>query len=177
MKSVHYYPPKSSFHSMNKDYQVIIKKILDNDNLKKLLYYPIPQCMSMPALTQEQTYSLISDNIIRIVPKIIIDKDVPIYLVITFNNFFTNNSNPEYRDCSLNFDIICDFDTWNLGDFKLRPYSIAGELDGMFNDTTLIGMGKLYFTGADYTIMDSNVAALSLRYRLIHGETEDTLNV
>ena len=47
----------------------------------------------------------------------------------------------------------------------------------MFNDTTLIGMGKLYFTGADYTIMDSNVAALSLRYRLIHGEVEDTLNV
>ena len=34
-----------------------------------------------------------------------------------------------------------------------------------------------FFAGADYTIMDSNVAALSLRYRLIHGETEDTLNV
>lgn len=173
MKSVHYYPPKSSFNSMNKDYQVIIQKILSNDNLKKMLYYPVKECMSMPALTQEQTYSLIENGNIRIVPKITVEDDLPIYIVVTFNNFYTNVSNPEYRDCTLSFDIICHFDTWNLGDFKLRPYSIAGELDGMFNDTNLIGMGKLYFVGADYTIMDSNIAALSLRYRLIHGETED----
>lgn len=173
MKTTYYYPPKSSFNSMNKDYQYIIKKILSNENLKKLLYYPVKECLSMPALTQDQTYSLINDGVIRIVPKINVDEKIPIYIVISFNNFYTNPGNPEYRDCTLSFDIICHFDTWNLGDFKLRPYCIAGELDGMFNDTTNIGMGKLYFLGADYTIMESDIAALSLNYRLIHGEVED----
>ena len=33
------YFPKSSFLSTDKDYAIIIKKILENDTLCKLLYY------------------------------------------------------------------------------------------------------------------------------------------
>lgn len=176
MKQVHYFPPKSSFFSMEKDLQKIVNKMLSNDTLKKLLYYPVKQCLSMGNLSQEETYSLIN-NQIRIIPRITIEEDLPIYIVITFNNFTENIENSEYRDSTLCFDIFCHFDTWNLGDFQLRPYRIAGELDGMFNETNLMGIGQLNFIGADYTLLDNENAVLSLRYRVIHGEKEDTLSV
>lgn len=40
-----------------------------------------------------------------------------------------------------------------------------------------MGIGQLNFIGADYTLLDNENAVLSLRYRVIHGEKEDTLSV
>jgi hypothetical protein len=35
-----------------------------------------------------------------------------------------------------------------LEDFALRPYKIAAEIDSMFNNTHLTGIGELQFIGA-----------------------------
>ena len=59
---------------MEKDSTLIINKILDNQNIKKMLYYPVRECLSMPNLNQEQTYSLIENNI-SFIPKIKISEN------------------------------------------------------------------------------------------------------
>lgn len=170
MKQVHFYPNKSSFLSMEKDTALIVNKMLKNDELKKLLYYPIKEYHSMPNLTQEQTLSLINDQI-KIVPNLKIDNEVKSYVFITFDNFVENAVNPEFRDNTITFDIMCHYDIWNLGDFKLRPYRIAGELDSMFNNAHLTGIGELYFSGANYIALE-NHGVLSLTYIAIHGEED-----
>jgi hypothetical protein len=80
---------------------------------------------------------------IKIIPKIYIDKTVLNYILITFDNFAPNATNPEFRDNLISFEVVCHFDQWNLGDFKLRPYRIAAEIDTMFNNKHLTGIGKL----------------------------------
>jgi len=91
---------------------------------------------------------------IRLVPKLDITQDCPIFVVITFDNFVPNAKNPEFRDCTISFDILCHPDHWNLGNFQLRPYKIAGEIDGMFNKKKMTGIGELQFLGANNLVLN-----------------------
>jgi hypothetical protein len=47
---------------------------------------------------------------IRIVPKLIVDGTVLNYILINFDNFTPNATNPQFRDNIVEFDIICHFD-------------------------------------------------------------------
>ncbi len=171
MRVVNYREPKSSFLSMDKDLGIIIDSFLKNKNLKKLLHYTTPKALEMPNLTEQESVELIGKNI-KIVPKLYIDGSVLAYVIISFDNFTTNATNPEFRDNIVSFDIICHFDQWQMNDMQLRPYRIAAEIDTMFNDKHLTGIGTLQFLGANQIILNDEFAGLTLMYSAIHGEED-----
>lgn len=168
MRIDNYKEPKSSFLAMEKDTNIIINKIFQNNRLKKLLYYTTPDALSQPKLTEDQSLELIGHNI-KIVPKLYVDDPVYNYLFIRFNNFFPNETNPEFRDNDIEFDIICHYDQWHLKDFQLRPYRIAAELDSMLDKEKLTGIGELEFLGARFTNLNDEFGGICLTYRAIHG--------
>ena len=163
--------PKSSFLSIEKDMGIIVDRICDNERLKRLLYYTTPDAMEKPNLTDDQMYELFKKNI-RIVPKLKVDNSVLNYLVIKFDNFITNPTNPQFRDNTIEFDIICHYDQWRLKDYQLRPYRIAAELDSMLNNTHLSGIGKLEFSTTGTINMGDEYAGVCLLYRAVHGEED-----
>ena len=171
MKVENYKAPHSSFLSMEKDLNQITGSMLRNKNLKKLLYYTTENALSMPDLTDDQSVSLFGRNI-RIAPKLFIDQEIVNYIIISFDDFSPNAKNPEFRDCTICFDIICHFDQWKLTDFKLRPYRIAAELDSMFNKARFSGIGRLEFLGGLQMLLDDEYGGLTLRYRAINGEDD-----
>ena len=171
MKVENYKVPHSSFLSMEKDLNQITGSMLRNKNLKKLLYYTTENALSMPDLTDDQSVSLFGRNI-RIAPKLFIDQEIVNYIIISFDDFSPNAKNPEFRDCTICFDIVCHFDQWKLTDFKLRPYRIAAELDSMFNKARFSGIGRLEFLGGLQMLLDDEYGGLTLRYRAINGEDD-----
>ena len=167
--------PKSSFLSMEKDMHLITNMMLRNPRVGKLLYYSTGDCLDKPALNEDQILSLIGKNI-KIVPKLYVDNSVLSYIIISFDNFVPNATNPEFRDNLIEFDIICHFDQWAMKDFQLRPYKIAAEIDSMFNGKHLTGIGKLQFVSANQMILTDEYAGLCLLYSAIHGE-EDKIDM
>lgn len=169
--------PKSSFLSMEKDMHLITNMMLRNSRLKKMLYYTTPDCLDKPAVPEDKTYELFNKNI-KMIPKLQVDNSVLNYIIISFDNFTPNMTNPEFRDNIIEFDIICHFDQWKMKDFQLRPYRIAAEIDSMFNDKHLTGIGKLEFLGANQMILTDEFAGICLMYQAIHGEEDkiDMLN-
>ena len=159
--------PKSSFLSMEKDTSLIINKMLDNPRLKRLLYYTSKDALNRPNLNEDQSLDLINKNI-KIVPKLYVDGSVLNYIIINFDKFLPSK-NPEFRDNIIEFDIICHFDQWQLQDFALRPYKIAAEIDSMFNNTHLTGIGLLQFVGATQTVLTDEFAGVCLLYEATHG--------
>ena len=109
MKIEGYHIPKSSFLSMEKDMELISQKILSNERIKRLLYYTTSDAIRKPNLTPEQSIELFEKNIKR-VPKLYVDGSVLNYILIQFDNFIPNNTNPEFRDNTIEFDIICHYD-------------------------------------------------------------------
>ena len=171
MKKNTYKYPHSSFLSIEKDMEIIANMLIKNDNLKKLLYYTSKDCLSRPKLTEDETLSMFGKNIKQI-PKLYVDGSVLNYIIISFDNFTPNGTNPEFRDNIIEFDIICHFDQWQLGDFKLRPYRIAAEIDSMFNDKHLTGIGTLQFLGANNIILTDEYAGICLMYAAVHGDED-----
>ena len=171
MKVQNYTYPKSSFLSMEKDMEIITSTMMKNDRLKKLLYYNTKDCLDKPNLTEEQNIEMFGKNI-KLVPKLYVDGSVQNYIIVSFDNFTPNATNPEFRDNIIEFDIICHFDQWQLKDFQLRPYRIAAELDSVFDGTHLTGIGELEFLGANQMILTDEYAGLCLMYAAIHGEED-----
>ncbi len=171
MKIVNYEYPHSSFLSVEKDMEIITNKILKNERLKKLLYYTTNDALDKPNIGEDASLELFGKNI-KIVPKLYIDGSVLNYIIISFDNFTPNATNPEYRDNIISFDVICHFDQWQLGGFSLRPYRIAAELDSMFNEKHLTGIGELQFLGANQIILNDEFAGFSLMYQAIHGDED-----
>ena len=109
MKIDNFHMPKSSFLSMEKDMGIIVNKIFSNRRLQKLLYYPVKDALHGDNLTGEQVTELFGKHI-KVVPKLCVDSSVLSYVIITFDNFRPNATNPEFRDNIISFDIICHFD-------------------------------------------------------------------
>ena len=147
--------------------------LLRNERLKKLLYYTTPDCLDRKILTEDQSLELFGKNI-KLVPKLYVDNSVLNYIILSFDNFTPNMTNPEFRDNIIEFDIICHFDQWQLKDFQLRPYRIAAEIDSMFDEKHLSGIGLLHFLGANQIILTDEYAGLCLMYQAIHGGEDKT---
>ena len=176
MKKETYKYPHSSFLSVEKDMSIVVDYLFKNNKLKKLLYYTTKDCLTQPNLTDDETLSMFGKQI-KMVPKLQVDGEVLNYIIVSFDNF-TPNENTEFRDNIIEFDIICHFDQWQMNDFQLRPYRIAAELDTMFNNKHLTGIGTLKFLGANQMILTDEFAGLCLMYSATHGEEDKkhTLN-
>jgi hypothetical protein len=116
MKIENYQFPKSSFLSVDKDMSIITDYLLKNDRLKNLLHYTSKDCLDRDPLTEDESLELFGKNI-KIIPKLYVDNSVLNYIIISFDNFTTNQTNPEFRDNIIEFDIVCHFDQWHLTDF------------------------------------------------------------
>ena len=169
--------PKSSFLGATKDMSIIMRKILGNQNLLRLLYYTAPDCLDRkkyPEVGTKEVQEMIETEQILTIPKLKVDSEgiKRSYLRVTFDSFTPNPTNPFYRDHIVEVRAICHFDTWNMEDFNQRPYRIAGEIDSMLAEQRLTGIGLLNFMGADQDVYNIEYGGLTLRYLAVRGDED-----
>lgn len=162
-----------TFKNVEKDLAYIAQKIYEDEPLLKLLCLKEGQTEH---LTQEEKKAILTKNI-KIVPRVDdIDTTEESYIVVHFNEFMPNEKNPAFRDKFLIFDIICSFDTWNMGDFKLRPYQIAGRLDMLFDKKGLSSSYTIDFLNGEVLVIDDEIAGLTLAYNVTYNKDEDRVD-
>lgn len=175
----------SSFLSCEKDIETILKKLFIeskpySDILKRLLVINTKDCLEdnsevvLNKIQQTTLSQLIKDKYIRLSPKIEIEEhdEVKAYLIISSDNYTTNENNLYYRDCTITFDIICYTDYWDIGNYRLRPLKIAGYIDGILNNAKLSGIGTFNFIGCNELILNETLSGYTLSYRAIHGNDD-----
>lgn len=163
--------PHSSFLSVEKDLDIIVSKICQNQRLLKLLYYNVPNALAQPALSDDQLGEVIKNNI-KLVPKTYVEDEYRNYLIIKFDNFLTG-LNPEFRNNTIEFDILCNYENWQLDGYALRPIKIMAEIDSMFNGARLTGAGLTEFGGATDIIATDQVAGYCIFFNVIHGGEDE----
>ena len=195
-------PIYSSFLSCEKDMEKIVKLLFVNskpysDKLKRLLIINNPDCLDennqrYQALIDSKPLSVMrKEGYIRLNPKIARKQfqNIKSYILVTFDNFSPNRVDPKFMDCTVNFDIICYDDEWDLDGFRERPLLIAGYLDGILNSISndnkaiwdkhkpgsnikLSGMGEYLFLGCNLVVLNEDISMYTLSYRAVHF-TED----
>ena len=194
-------PIYSSFLSCDKDIQEIIKLLFIksrpySDKLKRLLIVNNPDCLDqtnekyLDLIDSKPVSKLISEGYVRLSPKIARQQfqQIKSYILITFDNFSPNRKDPKFLDCTVNFDIICYDDEWELDGFKIRPLTIAGYIDGILNSISnknkssarnrnnikLSGMGEYLLLGCNLVVLNEDISMYTLSYRALHF-TEDMI--
>lgn len=183
MKVVLHKPIKSSFLSCKKDTEIILKKLFQefpehSNKLKKLLVINTKDCLEDKKeyddiVSEYSVRRLFKEGYIRNTPKIRMPEheEVKSYILISFDNF-VESGNPQFRDCTVSFDIICHIDQWDLEDFDLRPLAIAGYIDGLLDDEKLTGIGTFQFLGCNELILNEELAGYTLTFSAVHGSDD-----
>lgn len=180
---------KSSFLSCIKDQEAIWKRLFVeskpySDKLKRLLVINTPDCLDETQhqwdhlIEQATVKNLHEKGYITAVPKIAAGEhqEVMAYIIMEFDSVLPSE-NPEYRNSTINFIIVCQLDYWELDDYKMRPHEIAGYIDGILNNCRLSGIGTLQFLGASQFVLNEQMGGLMLRYVATHGhDDEEAIN-
>ena len=178
---------ESSFLSCEKDTESIIKKLFVDskpysDMLKRLLIINTPDCLDdmtnqvyNDKIKQTSVADLSKEGYVRLNPKITMgeNEEVKSYIVISFDNFRPNETNPYYRDCTVMIDILCHTDYWDLGNYQMRPIKIVGYIDGILNNAKLSGIGVLNFLTCKRNNLDENLSGYTLIYKAVHDVDGD----
>lgn len=177
---------ESSFLSCEKDTESIIRKLFVDskpysDMLKRLLLINTPDCLNdmtnqvyIDKIKKTSIKDLREQGYVRLEPKIKLreNEEVKSYIVISFDNFVPNATNPQFRDCVVMIDIICHTDYWDVGNFRLRPLKIAGYIDGILNNSKLSGIGKFQFMGCNELVLSEELSGYCLMYSATHGSDD-----
>lgn len=179
---------KSSFLSCEKDFEMILRKLFIetrpySEELVRLLVINTKDCLDnkenpeYKKKVQEMSLAkLRQEGYIKLEPKIKLaeHEEVMSYIILSFDNFTTNRTNPEFRDCTVSIDVLCNSDYWDLGNYRLRPLKICGYIDGILNGARLSGIGQLQFLGCNELVLDEKLSGYTLMYAAIHG-TDDII--
>lgn len=150
----------------------IANKLMQNQRICRLLKYQTksPFAKTEPITGIEQPdvdgADLINKQIL-IVPKVYDDSNEKMsYVVALFDGFVVNQINPEFKISTVRFDIACPYDEWVLNEQSLRPYLIMQEIDTMFNESKLSGIGTLQFYKADNLVLSPWIGGYTMWYKI-----------
>lgn len=176
---------ESSFLSSEKDTETILKKLFiesqpHSNILKRLLVIQTKDCLTnleepeyKKKLAAMNLSKLIQDGYIKLSPKIRIPEheEIKTYLILSYDNF-NPTSNPQFRDCTIHFDIICHTDYWQMDNYQIRPLKVAGYIDGILNNAKLSGIGTLQFVSCNEVVLDETLSGYCLTYLATHGSDD-----
>lgn len=166
----------SSFLGVPKDLAYIMTKIINNQNVARLVYHNTTDCLDGPEVTRDQVVEMLKTKQISALPKVKVDLEKKTYITVNFNNYVPNEFNSFYHDHTIEIRIIVHFDNWAIQDNDLRPYRIAGEIDSMLNGAKMSGIGVTNLMSATQDIYDEEYGGLTLNYRVVRGTEDDDKN-
>ena len=153
------------FAVMGRNTFTIANKLVQNQRICRLLKYQVRDPFSSE-YEDIDGRELINKQIL-IIPKVYDDsvKEMS-YVTAIFDDFTVNPLNPEFKISTVRFDIACPYDKWMLDEQSLRPYLIMQEIDTMFNQEKLAGIGNLQFWRADTLTLSPWIGGYSMRYKI-----------
>ena len=130
--------------------QLIIKRLLANQNLLKLLYYTDKDPLSQPDLTQEQVQNEVFCKLVQIIPRVGPKETAHSLINVYVTQAYSIVQNDEFKSVDINVEVFVPMTQWIIKDTNLRPFAIMGEIQKSLNGKKIEGLGKM--TGGDFSI-------------------------
>lgn len=135
---------------LSENSQLIMKRLLANQRLLKLLYYTDKDPISQPDLTKEQIQKEVFDKLIEIIPRTHQKLDAKSNVSIRIVGGVTNKENNEFVDVVVAIEVFVPLTQWFIKDIELRPFAIMGEIQKSLCDKTINGLGRM--SGGDFSV-------------------------
>ena len=142
----------------------ILNKLCHNQKLCRLLKYQSPNPFSEEFKDVDGS-ELLTKQILY-VPKYPEDEVESSYVMAVFNNFIINPTNPDFKLTTIRFEVVCPYTEWIIDEGNLRPYLLMQEIDDMFNQAKLSGLGNLQFVKCEPLTLSPQMGGYSMVYQI-----------
>ena len=130
--------------------QYIIKRLLANQDLLKLLYYTDKDPLSHEDLTQEQIQNEVFEKLIKVIPRVGPKETAHSIVALRIARARGLATNNEFKTVNISLEVFVPMTQWIIKDTNLRPFAIMGEIQKSLNGKKIEGLGKL--TGGDFSL-------------------------
>ena len=130
--------------------QYIVKRLMANQDLLKLLYYTDKDPLNHEDLTQEQIQDEIFEKLIKIVPRVGPKETAHSIIAVRIARGRGLVTNSEFKNVSISIEVFVPMTQWIIKDTNLRPFAIMGEIQKSLDGKKIEGLGKL--TGGDFDL-------------------------
>ena len=139
--------------------QYIVKRLLANQNLLKLLYYTDKDPLSHEDLTQEQIQNEIFEKLVKIVPRVGPKETAHSIIAIRIARARGLASNNEFKNVNISIEVFVPMTQWIIKDTNLRPFAIMGEVQKSLSGKKIEGLGKLMGGDFDLNFLTEEMSA------------------
>lgn len=153
------------FAVMGENLFKIANKLVNNQKLCRLLKYQDLNPLDQEAHEDVNGVELLHKQIV-LIPKYPEDGIEYSYVLAVFGDFSINPINPDFKLTQIRFDVVCPYTEWVINESSLRPYLIMEEIDKMFNQAKLSGIGNLQFINAEPLTLSPQLGGYSLHYQI-----------
>ena len=130
--------------------QKIVRRLMENDDLVKLLYYQDQDPLSKEALDKEFKQKEIFEKLIKVVPYVGTNTDSRSILVVYVTKGNKNSQNKEFKNINICISVFVPLTNWIIKDTNLRPFAILSEVQSSLDGKVINGLGRL--SGGDFDL-------------------------
>lgn len=135
---------------LGENLQKIVKRLLANDELVKLLYYEQDDPFGQPALSTEQKNVEVFEKLIKTVPRVGTKDTAKSVIVVYVQRAGKLSGNKEFRNVKILVDVIVPLTQWYIRGTNFRPFAILGQVQSSLDEKTINGLGKI--SGGDFEL-------------------------
>ena len=129
--------------------QKIMRRLMANQDLLKLLYYTDKDPLSHEDLTKEQIQKEVFEKLIKLTPRIGPKEGAQSMVVVRVSDAMQLASNPEFKRVIIAIETFVPNTQFFIDGDNLRPFAILGEIEESLNGKTINGLGKMQ--GGDFS--------------------------
>ena len=146
--------------------QYIIKRLLANQDLLKLLYYTDKDPLSHEDLTEEQIQDEVFEKLVKIVPRVGPKETAHSLIAVRIAQARGLSANNEFKSVSISVEVFVPMTQWIIKDTNLRPFAIMGEIQKSLNGKKIEGLGRLIGGDFDLNFLTEEISAYEQTFTL-----------
>lgn len=148
---------------VSKNFKIIAERMVEDDDLVRLLIDNREECLEEDekiVIENQQKKDALKHNI-TLVPVIDKSKEDDTRIVMGIKDIINDDAKYIY---TLDFDVVVNVDNWKLTNYNLRPLALINEIDNLFTDTKMCGIGAAKFIGVESIKVNERLGGFRAHY-------------
>lgn len=157
---------------MGSNLQNVVKRLLANQNLLKLLYYTDKDPLNGEDINQEIIKKEIFEKLVKIVPRVGAEAKEGAQSIVAFRVIRGRkvHSNTEFQNIVLAFEVFVPLTQWIIKDESLRPFLIMSEIQKSLEGKVVEGLGRFEFGGFDLNFLTEEMSCYEMIFNIVTYE-------
>jgi len=144
--------------------QYIVKRLMANQNLLKLLYYTDKDPLDGDDLTVDQIQEEVFEKLIKVVPRIGPKETAHSIITVTVQRGTGLASNGEFKNILVKIEVFVPMTQWIIKNSNLRPFAIMGEIQNSLRGKKIEGLGKMQGGDFDLDFLSEEMTAYLMTF-------------